>query len=433
MLLHIVAALDLRHRMVAGLARMKTGTRSYEVTGMREGFHQDLQFIVVLLCTVFLQACDGSNNAYVEPPPPKVHVALPLQQAVTRYFELTGNTAAINSVDIVARVQGFIESIDYQDGLMVTKGTQLFGIQTNTYQAQLDQAQATLASAQASQVGANQEYLRQLNLNKQKITTQTALDSAKATLDQANATILNAQASLDLATINLGYTKVVAPFDGTVTAHLVDIGALVGVSGPTTLATIVQTDPLYANFSVSETQVLMIKQGLAAQGRTFKQTDLPTVPVEIGLQSGTDYPFKGHLDYVSPQIDAATGTLSVRGIVDNKDHALLPGLFVRVRVPVGHEDKALLVRDDAIGANQQGSYVLVVGKDETIEQKVVKTGQREGPLRVVESGLDAGDWVVTEGIQQAIPGSKVAPEKVTMNASATASVSDDTVPKSDTP
>ncbi|MGY5811776.1 efflux RND transporter periplasmic adaptor subunit [Rhizobium sp. LEGMi198b] len=398
---------------------------------MRGGFSQGLQFYIVLLCTISLQACDGSNNTYVAPPPPKVRIALPLQQTVTRYFELTGNTAAINSVDIEARVQGLIESIDYRDGMPVKKDTQLFGIQSNTYEAQVDQAQATLASAQASQVGADQEYQRQLNLSKQKVTTQTAVDSAKATLDQANATILNAQASLELAKINLGYTKVLAPFDGTVTAHLVDVGALVGVSGPTKLATIVQTDPLYVNFNVSEPQVLMIKQEMAKQGHTFRQTDLPTIPFEIGLQDATDYPFKGHLDYASPQVDASTGTLSVRGIVDNKEHALLPGLFVRVRVPVGHEDKALLVRDDAIGTNQQGSYVLVVGKDDAVEQKLVKTGQREGALRVIESGLDANDWVVTEGIQQAIPGSKVAPEKVALDAAATASASNNVAPAID--
>ncbi|MFS8115733.1 efflux RND transporter periplasmic adaptor subunit [Rhizobium jaguaris] len=400
---------------------------------MRGGFSQGLQFCVVLLCAISLQACDRSNNTYVAPPPPKVRVALPLQQPVTRYFELTGNTAAFKSVDIEARVQGFIESIDYRDGMMVPQGTQLFTIQSNTYQAQVEQAQATLASAQASQVGADQEYQRQLNLTRQRVTTQTALDSAKATLDQANAAIANAKASLDLAMINLGYTKVVAPFDGVVTAHLVDVGALVGVAGPTTLATIVQTDPIYVNFSVSEPQVLMIKQDLAKQGHTFRQIDLPTVPFEIGLQSETGYPFKGHLDYASPQVDSASGTLSVRGILDNKAHALLPGLFVRVRVPVGREDKALLVRNDAIGTNQQGSYVLILGKDETVEQKVVQAGQREGPLRVIDSGLDAGDWVVTEGIQQAIPGSKVAPEKVAMDATATASASNVVAPTTGTP
>ncbi|PZM07742.1 efflux RND transporter periplasmic adaptor subunit [Rhizobium tubonense] len=399
---------------------------------MRNNSYRRLHFSLFVICAAVVSACDGKNNAYVPPPPPKVHVALPLQQPVTKYFELTGNTAAINSVDIEARVQGFLETIDYQDGMPVTKGTQLFGIQSDTYQAQLDQAKATLASQQASQVGAQQEYLRQLNLNKQQVSTQTALDSAKATLDQANAAILNAKASVDLAAINLGYTKVLAPFDGIVTSHLVDVGALVGVSGPTMLATIVQMDPLYANFSVSEAQVLTIKEGLAKQGRTMKQTDLPNIPVEIGLQGEDGYPHKGHLDYVSPQIDAATGTLSVRGIFDNKDRAMLPGLFVRVRVPVGHLDKALLVRDDAIGSNQLGSYVLVLGKDDVVEQKVVKTGQRQGQLRVIESGLDAGDWVVTEGIQQAIPGSKVEPEKVAMDASG-ATATGDAAPKSSTP
>jgi membrane fusion protein, multidrug efflux system len=400
---------------------------------MREGVAQRVSLAGALLGAALLQACNGSDNAYVPPPPTTVHVALPLQQPVTRYFELTGNTAAINSVDVVARVQGIVETIDYQDGMIVPKGTQLFSIQSNTYQAQVDQAKATLASAQAAQVGAKQEYLRQVNLNNQKISTQTALDSAKATFDQANATILNAQASLDLAEINLGYTKVVAPFDGVVTAHLVDVGALVGVAGPTTLATIVQTDPLYANFSVSETQVLMIKEELAAQGKTFRQVDIPTIPVEIGLQGRTDYPFKGHLDYVSPQVDAATGTLAVRAIFDNKEHALLPGLFVRIRAPVGREDKALLVRDDAIGSNQQGRYVLVLGADDAVDQKPVVVGQREGPLRVIESGLEASDWVVTEGIQRAIPGSKVAAEKVTMAPSESASAAGDAAVPTTTP
>jgi membrane fusion protein, multidrug efflux system len=398
----------------------------------RHGARRVLPISLVLSVAIAISACDGKKNAYVAPPPPKVQVALPLQQPVTRYFELTGNTAAINSVNIEARVEGFLESIDYQDGMPVTKGSQLFGIQSNTYQAQLDQATATLASQQASQVGALAEYQRQVNLQRQQASTQTALDNAKATLDQANAGILNAKASVDLARINLGYTKVLAPFDGIATTHLVDVGALVGVSGPTQLATVVQTDPLYANFSVSEAQVLAIKEGLAKQGRTLRQIDLPTVPVDIGLQGEAGYPHKGHLDYVSPQIDPSTGTLAVRAIFDNKDRALLAGLFVRVRVPVGRIDKALLIRDDAVGENQQGNYVLVVNKENTVEQKLVRTGQRQGALRVVESGLDAADLVVTEGIQQAIPGSKVEPETVAMDVPG-AGASDDAAAKSGSP
>jgi RND family efflux transporter MFP subunit len=382
--------------------------------------YQGLQLFVALAGMAILAGCEESSNTYVPPPPPSVRVAQPVQQPVTLYFELTGNTAPLNSVDIEARVQGYVQSIDYQDGMMVKKGTKLFGIERDTYQAQLDQAKASLASQQASQVGAQQEYDRQLNLMKQQVTTQTAVDSAKATLDEANAAILNAQANLELATINLGYTEVLAPFDGIVTDHLVDIGALVGISGPTKLASIVQTDPLYAYFNVSETQVLMIKEDLVKQGRTFRQTDLPTIPAELGLQTEEGYPHKGHLDYVSPQLDASTGTLQVRALFDNKDHAMLPGLFVRVRVPVGHNDKALLVRDDAIGTNQLGSYVLVLGKDDIIEQKHVKTGQKEGPLRVIESGLDPADLVVIQGTQLAVPGSKVTPEKMEMNPAASA-------------
>lgn len=385
---------------------------------MRGRSYRGLQFVGILAVVAGLSACDSGGNAYVPPPPPRVNVAQPLQQPVVEYFELTGNTDAISAVDIEARVQGFLESVDYKDGTAVKKGDKLFSIQRDTYKAQVDQAQAQLASQQASQVGAKQEYDRQLNLNKQQVTTQTAVDSAKATLDEANASILNAQASLDLANINLGYTEVVAPFDGTVTDHLVDVGALVGVSGPTKLATIVQTDPLYVYFNVSEAQVLMIKQSLTKAGRKLTQVDLPTIPVEIGLGNEEGYPHKGHLDYVAPQIDASTGTLSVRGIVDNKDHALLPGLFVRVRVPVAHQDKALLVRDDAVGTNQQGNYVLVLGKDDVIEQQPVKIGQRDGSMRVIEQGIDVGDWVVMAGIQRAVPDMKVTPEKITIDAAA---------------
>ncbi|MBZ9791138.1 efflux RND transporter periplasmic adaptor subunit [Rhizobium sp. 3T7] len=385
---------------------------------MRGRSYRGLYLIGILAVAAGLSSCDSGSNAYVPPPPPKVNVAQPLQQPVVEYFELTGNTDAINAVDIEARVQGFLETIDYKDGTAVKKGDKLFSIQRDTYKAQVDQAQAQLASQQASQVGAKQEYDRQLNLMKQEVTTQTAVDSAKATLDEANAAILNAQASLDLANINLGYTQVVAPFDGTVTDHLVDVGALVGVSGPTKLATIVQIDPLYVYFNVSESQVLMIKQSLAKAGRKLTQTDLPSIPIEIGLGDEEGYPHKGHLDYVAPQVDASTGTLSVRGIIDNKDHALLPGLFVRVRVPVAHKDKALLVRDDAIGTNQQGNYVLVLGKDDVIEQRPVKIGQRDGSIRVIESGIDAGDWVVMAGTQRAVPDMKVTPEKITIDAAA---------------
>ena len=216
----------------------------------------------------------GSKNAYVPPPPPKVVVAQPLQQPVTLYLNLTGNTEPFNSVNLVARVQGYLESIDYKDGAAVTKGTQLFGIERDIYQAQLDGAKGQLAHDQAALEEAQMNLTRYQTLEQQKsIAAQQAQDQASV-VQQDKATVLVDQANVETANINLGYTSVLAPFDGVVTNHQVDVGALVGVSGPTTLATIVQTDPLYVYFTVSEPQVLAIRRDRAKAGHPISTTDL---------------------------------------------------------------------------------------------------------------------------------------------------------------
>jgi RND family efflux transporter MFP subunit len=364
-----------------------------------------------------LAACNA-KNAYVPPPPPKVVVAQPLQQPTTLYFELTGNTSPINSVDLVARVQGFLESIDYTDGATVKKGDLLFGIERDIYQAQLDQAKATLASDQAQNAYDVAEYERQSALAKNDFASQATLQDRRAKRDQSAASILGAQAAIELAQTNLDYTRVAAPFGGIVTHHLVDIGALVGVSGPTKLATIIQTDPIYVYFNLSEPQVLAIKESNAKAGLPFRTDNLSSIPVDIGLQGEDGYPHAGHMDYASPQVDQSTGTLLVRALFENKDQTLLPGLFVRVRTPVSHLDKALLTSNEAIGTSQEGSYVLVVGPDNIVQRKVVKTGDRQGQLRIIKSGLGPEDWVVTEGVQRAFPGAKVEPQRTVLTADA---------------
>jgi len=365
---------------------------------------------VFAIAAITLAACN-SKNAYVPPPPPKVQVAQPLERPVTEYLELTGNTAAFASVDLVARVQGYLDSIDYVDGAQVKKGDLLFGIERDTYQEALDQANATLAANEATLEYNKAEYNRQAALARQDFASQSTAQQWRANQDSATAQVMGAKAAIWLAQINLGYTRVLAPFDGVVTNHLVDVGALVGVSGPTKLATIIQTDPLYVYFTLSEPQILSIQRNLAKHGVALRTSHLSDVPVEIGLQGEEGYPHKGHLDYASPQVDFATGTLTARALFDNKDGALLSGLFVRVRTPIAGQDKALLTRNDAIGTSQEGSYVLVVGKDNVVERKVVTTGVREGQLRVIESGLSPGDWVVTEGVQRAFPGAKVDPQR----------------------
>jgi multidrug efflux system membrane fusion protein len=353
-------------------------------------------------------AC-GQQNSFVPPPPPKVTVAQPLQQQVPLYAELTGNTKAFNEVKLEARVQGFLEQQKYVDGALVKKGDLLFVIQQNTYQAQLEQAQATLDSSKATQANAQVEYSRQATLGQQQFASQARIDDAKTKLAEADANVLSAQANLDISTINLGYTEVTAPFDGIATRHLVSVGALVGYAGPTELASVVQIAPIYVYFEVSETVVLKVKETLARQGKSLR--DVHDVPVEIGLQTEEGYPHKGVIDYIAPQIDASTGTLQVRGLFENKDFALLPGMFVRVRVPIQRPGPALLIPDPAIGTSQLGRYVLVVNNDNVVEQRTVTIGQLDNQLRVIESGLKPDDLVVTDGIQRAIPGNKVEPDK----------------------
>jgi multidrug efflux system membrane fusion protein len=382
--------------------------------------------VLAAIAALALTGC-GSKNQFVAPPPAKVVVAQPIQKPVTLYVYLTGNTAAYRTANLVARVQGYLESIDYKDGAAVTKGTQLFGIERDTFQAQVDQVKAQLAHDQAVLAEAQVNLTRYQKLQQQNSIAAQQAEDQGAVVQQNKATVDLDQANVDTANINLGFTRVLAPFDGIVSNHQVDIGNLVGASGPTTLATIVQTDPIYVYFTLSEPQFLAIRRDNAKAGLPISSSDLTylsTIPIEIGLQDENGYPHKGHLDYVSPQVDPSTGTVTVRAVLDNKDNALLPGLFVRVRGPIGHLDKALLTRNDAIGTSQEGSYVLVVGADNVVQRKIVKTGQRQGQFVIIDSGLDPGDWVVTEGVQQAFPGAKVEPQRSELN-SAEAGSSDD--------
>lgn len=356
---------------------------------------------------VALAGCEDKNT-FVAPPPPKVDVATPLQRPVTRYVEATGNTAPIKSVDLVARVQGFLQSIDYQDGTFVKQGTQLFTIEPETYKLKLDQAQAAETGAQASLKQAEADYKRQVELVQRQAVSQATLDTSTSTRDNAQASLQQAQANTRLAEVNYGYTKVTAPFDGIVSAHMVSVGELVGVSSPTQLASIVAMDPIYVNFTVNEQDVLRIRAEAVRRGLT--SADLKQFPIQIGLQTETGYPHEGHLDYVSPTLNQSTGTLAVRGLVPNDKRVLLPGYYVRVRVPFDQDKSALLVPDTALGSDQGGRYLLVVGGDNIVEQRKVQIGQIDDSMRVIEGGLKPDDRVVIAGILRVIPGQKIDPQ-----------------------
>jgi RND family efflux transporter MFP subunit len=372
--------------------------------------------VFAIAAFVTLSACE--QNTFVPPPPPKVDVGVPVQRPITRYLEATGTTAPIKNVDLVARVQGFLQSINYQDGTFVKEGTTLFTIEPETYKLKLEQAQAAEAGAQASLKQAEADFKRQSELVQRQAVSQATLDTSTSTRDNAQANLQQAQVNTKIAQVNYGYTNVTAPFDGIVSAHLVSVGELVGVSSPTQLATIVQFDPLYVNFNVNEQDVLRIRGEAMRRGMTAN--DLRQLPVEVGLQTETGYPHKGKLDYAAPTVNQSTGTLAVRGVLPNGDRVLLPGYFVRVRVPIDQQQAALLIPDVALGSDQAGRYVLVANGENVVEQRKVQTGPLDGELRVIEGGLKGDERVVIAGLLRAIPGQKVDPQLQKIEPSATA-------------
>src|SRR5688572_4005510 len=359
-----------------------------------------------LAATLVLAAC-GDNNKFVPPPPPKVELAFPIKQTVEQYLLSTGSTAAVNTTTLVARVPGFIQAINYNDGDAVKAGAVLFVIEQKPYQLALEQSQAGQASAAASTKQAEADYARQSDLAAQKISSQATLDQSTANKEAAVAKEKQADVDVEQAQLNLDYTEVKAPFDGIVTAREVSLGQYVGAGSPTTLATIVQLNPIYVNFSVSETEVQRIRADFQARGITPE--DLKKIPIEVGLQTETGFPHQGMLDYATPGVTSATGTLMVRGVLENGKRQLLPGYIVRVRVPLESEPDMLLVPDRVIGSDQGGRYVLVAGKDDVVAQRKVDLGQQVGDLRVITKGLELEDRVLISGLMSVVAGQKIEP------------------------
>lgn len=361
-----------------------------------------------LLSLAALLAGCNEKPAASAPPPAEVRVAAPVARPVTRYLELTGQTAAAKRVDLVARVSGTLSEIRYRDGASVKQGDVLFVIEPDNYRLSLQLAEAAEAQQKALLVQAEADLARQKQLALRQAASEAALDNAQSRRDSTAAAREQAAAQVAQAQLNLAYTEVKAPFDGTVSAHLVDQGALVGVGGPTLLASIVQSDPIKVRFSLDEQTVLRIREAMRQRGLTL--AGLGSIPVEIGLDTDAGYPHAGQLDYVAPELDLGSGTLAVRASVPNPKGVLLPGLYVRVRLPLQKDVPSLLVPEAALGASQTGRYVLVVNGQDRVEQRAVEIGEAsEGGLRVIRSGLSAGDRVVVGLMQNAIPGSRVRP------------------------
>jgi len=341
------------------------------------------------------------------PPPPKVTVAQPVHRRVTDYLDLSGNTQAIYTVQLVARVTGYLEQVLFRDGQIVKKGQPLFLIQRNTYENNLQQAEAAIQQYKAQLAYAESQFTRFSNLAQSRAASQSDIENWRFQRDQAQANLRSAEAQRDLAVLNLSYTDVRAPFDGRIDRRLKDPGNLVGTDGNTVLAQINQVDPIYVYFNISDLDLARL---LRRTGGVPGPSDARKWPMQVGLPGEDGYPHEGRLDFAAINLTSTTGTLLMRGVVSNPDGRILPGLYTRVRVPV-EQRAAFLVPDAAIGHDQQGAYVFVVNDKNVVERRGVKTGPAVDALRAIDDGLQGQEWVVVNGLVKAAPGRQVTPER----------------------
>ena len=382
-----------------------------------------VQAAAILLIVWMFAACD-QRNEYVEPPPPKVTVAKPLQKAIIDYLEFTGTTHAFEEVELRARVAGFLQSMEFTPGNLVGKGDLLFVIDPREYESELNAAEAELGSAEATLKRAQTEFDRAQKLFKQKAGAETDVVKWRGERDVARAAVLRAKAKVEKAGLDLSYTKVTAPLSGRVSRNFVDLGNLVGESEPTLLTTVTRYDPMYVYFNLNERDLLKVmtmnrneieKKGLDPAKDTEVKAE---ISLFLGLANEEGYPHEGKLDFAESSVDAGTGTLQLRGVFSNPGSSpvLLPGLFTRLRMPVEKRENALLVTERAIGSDQSGRYLLTVNSENMVEKKPIRMGQLVDGLRVIEEGLQPDDRVVVNGLQRARPGALVDPEQTDMKS-----------------
>ncbi len=410
------------------------------------------------LSLVLAALCAGGcqkPNVYQPPPPPKVTVAKPVQQTVDIFLEENGQTEAVGRSEVRARVQGFLEEIKFEPGKDVKAGDVLYVIEKDEYLAIRDGAKAELAAANAALQSATasikvkkadliaaevkveaseSEFRRQDQLYKEKVVSKSvweeskairdgalaarlqakaAIDAAVANQETSAANVTRAKASLQKAELNLSYTDVKALISGRITNTQVKIGNL--VESGTHLTTIIQRDPIWANFNIDERHLLSLVNEKNETGEKNDEDDYRKMKAFLQRAGDDRFPFEGHLDYIDQEgVDQGTGTLKLRAVFKNSTNQLFPGLFVRIRVPIGKLENALLIPEKAIGRDQSGAYLLLLGEEEKVVRKNVTLGTKYGELIVIEQGIEADDRVVIDGIQRARPGSKVDAESITL-------------------
>lgn len=401
--------------------RQTLKTQKLAVPFSKSYFRELIQLAICLpLLTLNVWSCSpsGENKAPAGKPMPDVKVAQPLPQTVTDWDEFTGHIEAINTVDVRPRVSGYVEKINFKAGAKVKAGDLLFVIDPKPLKAQLNFAQAELKQAQAKLQLAKNDLNRAERLFKAKGISEEEFDSRSKGFTEASAALQSAQANVETAQLNLEYTEVRSPVDGRITRELLTLGNLVsgGTAGEATLlATIVSTNPVYAYVDADESAVLKYRRTLLKGSRNAASAD--RIQVKLALADETDFPHQGFLDYISPREDSATGTVSLRAVLDNPDELLAAGFFARVRIQGGEPYPALLIPDKAIGRDQAQRFVWVVKDGGQVEYRKVALGPHVDGLRVVKDGLHEGDWVVVEGIQKIRPGATVKPTQISVQQS----------------
>ncbi len=364
------------------------------------------------LLAVGLLSLSGCHHAAPPPaaPPTKVTVAAPTEKEIVEWNEYIGRTDAVESVEVRARVSGYLMSVDFKAGGIVKKGDPLFTIDPRPYQADLDRANGSLQQAQAQLKLAQSDLDRAKDLRQKNVIAANEFDNKAATFLQSQGATAVAEAAVETAKLNLEFCYIRSPIEGRVSRENVTVGNLVqpstGQDG--ILTTVVAVDPLYAYVDVDENSILnYIKLNEEGKLKTAREV---RVPLFLGLQNEEGFPHEGYVDFVDNRISPGTGTMRVRGEWKNWDTLLTPGFFVRVRAAASPKYKALLVPDDAVGTDQGQRYVYVVGADKKAEYRTVKLGPISDGLRVVREGLKPGEQVVVNGLMQVRPGVTVDPQ-----------------------
>lgn len=365
--------------------------------------------LVALGMAAFLAACNesSSDQGQSAPPPPSVTVASPLVKKITEWDEFTGRYEATATVEVRARVSGYLQSINFADGAMVKQGDLLFVIDPRPYQALVDQAKADLTNAEARLDLAKVQLDRAQALVSQSNVSRAAYDQAVQERRAAEAQVQQSTAALQAAQLNLDFTQVKAPLSGRVSNRRVDIGNLVtGDPNATLLTTIVALDPIYFEFDMSEADYLAYQRAVA-RGLLPSTRDNETI-IETRLPDEQDWPHAGTMNFVDNQIDPGSGTIRARAVLENKDLFITPGQFGRLRLPGSNEYDAVLIPDSAILTDQSNRIVMTVKDDGTVEPKVIRPGPTQpGGLRIVREGLTGQEKIIINGLVRARPGAKV--------------------------